>query len=277
MGCDFLNWQGIDWNNPQIIYGTIDSVQNFCESNPNSVKLITTKSDLLTLQATTNIGILLSLEGSASIDSQFTHLHNYFRLGLRSIALTHNYQNQFGLGCKEQGNAGLSDLGIQLVQEITRLPMILDLVHVNERTFFDALDIYNKPPIVSHSNTKTQCNHFRNLTDDQISAVADRGGVIGVNFMSELIDEDINKATADRLIDHIDHLVAIAGIDHVGLGPDYTDYFTPEFQEKYPDGIKNIEEFPYMKQFLSHRGYASSECEKIMGDNFLRVLNQVLP
>lgn len=276
VACDFLNWRGINWNDPLVVTNTIEGIRTSIEANPKNLRLITSKQDLDWVKQDHGLGFILSMEGCASIQPDLINLNSFFHLGVRSIALTHNYQNIFAVGCGETSSGGLSKLGKKLVEKINDLPIMLDLVHINEQTYFDALEIYRKPPIVSHSNVKAECDHFRNLTDKQIHLIGERNGVICLNFMSELIDRYLQKATVDRLIDHIDYIEKLIGIDHIGLGPDYTDYFTSEFQEIYPKGIANITEFPHMEDFLLERGYSQRDVDKIMGENVFQVFQKVL-
>jgi membrane dipeptidase len=276
VSCDFFTFQGLDLNDPRHVLASIDSILMSIKDNPDDFLLITRSRHLDELASSDKIGFLLSIEGAASIDERFTLLRTYFRLGLRSMALTHNPRNIYAEGCKENRTSGLSQAGENLIREINSLPLLLDMSHVNERCFFEALDIYQKPPIVSHSNARAVHDHFRNLTDEQIKTVAQRNGVIGLNFMSLFTHNDIKQTSVEHTIDHLDHMVSIAGINHVGFGPDYTDYLPPPDNQVYVKGSENITEFSSMRNVLSKRGYGEQDIEKIMGANFVRVFKEVL-
>ena len=276
VSCDFFTFQGLDLNDPRHVLASIDSILASIRNNPDDFLLITRNSHIDELESSDKVGFLLSIEGAASIDERLSLLRTYFRLGLRAIALTHNPRNIFAEGCVENRTTGLSQAGKNLVREINSLPLLLDLSHVNERCFFEALDIYQKPPIVSHSNAKAVHDHFRNLTDEQIKAVAQKNGVIGLNFMSLFTHKDIKQASVEHIIDHLDHMVSITGINHVGLGPDYTDYLPPPGQQVYVKGSENITEFSSLSNVLSKRGYGDQDVDKIMGENFIRVFREVL-
>jgi membrane dipeptidase len=276
ISCDFFTFQGLDLNDPRHVLASMDSILMSILDNPDDFLLITRSGHLDELESSGKTGFLLSIEGSASIDERLSLLRTYSRLGLRAIALTHNPRNIFAEGCVENRTTGLSNAGKNLIREIDSLPLILDLSHVNERCFFEALDIYQKPPIVSHSNARAVHDHFRNLSDEQINLVAKKSGVIGLNFMSLFTHQDIKQASVEHLIDHLDHMVSISGIDHVGLGPDYTDYLPPPDQQVYVKGSENITEFSNMRNALSKRGYGDQDIDKIMGENFIRVFREVL-
>lgn len=276
VACDFFTFQGLDLNDPRHVLASIDSIRMSIRDNPEDFLLITRSGHLDELESSDKIGFLLSIEGAASIDERLALLRTYFRLGLRAVALTHNPRNIFAEGCIENRTAGLSKAGKNLIGEINNLSLILDLSHINERCFFEALDIYHKPPIVSHSNARAVHDHFRNLTDEQIKAVAQKNGVIGLNFMSLFTYKDIKQASVEHIVDHLDHIVSIAGIDHVGFGPDYTDYLPPPDNQVYVNGSENITEFSSMRNVLSQRGYGEQDIDKIMGDNFVRVFREVL-
>ncbi len=282
VGGDF-DMEGVDFRNPLNAFGVLDLVHRELERAPEELVLVRTGADLDALEKDRNkIGLLLALEGASPIDNEFSLLHNYYRLGLRAVALTHNERNVFAEGCREDANGGLSRLGRQLVQELNRLNIMLDLVHVGERTFFDALELFAKVPYVSHSNVKALCNHFRNLTDAQIKAVADRGGVVGMNFIADFVDSDHSKATVERMVDHIAYIGDLAGIDHVGLGPDFIDYestiegwlvqhnFPPESAD-FAHGIEDVTCLPHITETMVARGFSDQDIQKVLGENFIRV------
>jgi membrane dipeptidase len=292
IGGDFELFPEFDSQDYNTIIKVIDSIKNEISENSNIFCLIKNSQDFENIPKYNKIGFILALEGSNSIGSDFSLLHNYYKLGVRSIALTHNMKNLLADGCAEKPAKGLSNLGKDYVKELNNLNVAIDLSHISEPSFWDVLDILEKPPVATHSNAKSLCNHPRNLTDDQIKAIAERNGVIGINFFSIFIDNNSKNATIDRLIDHIDHIVEIVGIDHIGLGPDFLNYYIKDLksldeQLDNPFGdildlraifevIRNVAEFPNLIESIKKRGYSDKEVGKIQGENFVRVYKEIL-
>lgn len=292
VGGDFDLFPEFDSQDYNLIIKVIESVTNEILENPDLFYLIKNSKDFEQIQKDNKIGYILALEGSGSIGSDFSLLHNYYNLGVRSIALTHNKRNLLADGCAEKPAKGLSKLGIDFVEELNNLNVLIDLSHISQPSFWDVLDRIKKPPIATHSNAKSLCNHARNLNDGQIKAIADRKGVIGINFFSTFIDENKNNATINRLIDHIDYIIELVGINHVGLGPDFLNYYiedlkTLDEQLSDPFGdlsdsesnfevIEDLTEFPKLFEAIQKRGYSDQEVKKIKGENFIRVFREVI-
>jgi membrane dipeptidase len=282
VGGDFT-LAGTDCRSPLNVFAALDCVQREIERRPRELMLVRTVADLESLAKDRVVGLMLALEGATPIDADFCLLRTYYRLGLRSVILTHNERNMFAEGCREKANGGLSALGKKLVEELNRMNLILDLVHVGERTFYDAMEVFARPPVVSHSNARRLCEHFRNLTDAQIKAVAARGGVIGLNFFGIFIDEDPTKVTIDRLLDHIVYISDLVGIQHVGLGPDFCDYYLDVVEDwlvqigftremsMLPKGIEDVRGIPRITEALLGRGFSDQDIQGVLGENFVRV------
>lgn len=234
------------------------------------------------------IAFLIGMEGAEPLGSDLDLLRVFHELGLRILGLTHSFKNPFAQGASlspdDPGpSEGLSRLGFELVEKAGHLGMIIDVSHLNDPGFQDVLSISQAPVIASHSNCRALLNHPRNLTDLQIKAIADRGGVIGVNACRCFV----NGQDVDSLLEHIDHIVQIGGIEHAGLGPDFADYLIPHLslaqQRNLPlegmkpvDGFSGDEDFARMPEILLRRGYNSRAVDLIMGENFLRVLQTVI-
>ncbi|MFX1375737.1 MAG: dipeptidase [Promethearchaeota archaeon] len=292
VGGDFNLFPEFDSQDYNTIINVIKSVNNEISENSDLFYLIKSSKDFENLEKNNKIGYILALEGSGSISSDLSLLHNYYNVGVRSIALTHNKRNLLADGCAEIPAKGLSNLGMSYVKELNRLNVVIDLSHIAEPSFWDVLDIIEKPPVATHSNVRALCNHPRNLTDDQIKTIAERNGVIGINFFSTFIDKNKNKATIDRLIDHIDYIVELVGVSHVGLGPDFLNYYIEDL--KTLDGlmgnpfggisevgnnfevIRDVTGFPNLIEAMQKRGYSDREVGKIQGENFLRVFKEVI-
>ena len=291
VGGDFDLFPEFDSQNYNTILQVLDSIHNEISNNPDLFVLIKNSKDFDEIK-NNKIGFILALEGANSIEDDFSRLYKYYDLGVRSIALTHNTRNQLADGCAENQAGGLTDLGKNFIEELNKLNILIDLSHISEPSFWDVLDIIEKPPIATHSNAKTLCNHARNLTDAQIESIAERNGVIGMNFFNMFIDEDKTSVTVEGLVDHIDYIVDLVGIDHVGLGPDFLNYYIEDLKEldeqladlfgdmSEADDIfevmGDISSFPKLFKVIQKRGYTNNEVRKIKGDNFLRVFKEIL-
>ena len=237
------------------------------EQAGDEMSIVTTKRSLSEAIKDGKLGVVLAIENSDAVEGSLNVLRMLFKLGVRSIGLTHNPRSLAADGVGEsRTGGGLTTFGVQLIEEMNRLGIIVDLAHISEKGFWDALEVSRKPVIVSHGNCKALCNHRRNLTDEQIRGLASKGGVIGVTFVPAFIDE--NAPSLSRLLDHIDHIVEVAGIDHVGLGSDFDGGGTL---------LRDVTELPKITRGLLERGYEEGEVRKILGENFQRVLLEVLP
>jgi len=235
--------------------------------------------------------IFMGLEGCKAIEGSIEALRCLYRLGIRSIALTHNVTNQLGHGAGVKENYGLTQFGKSVVEEVDRLHILLDLVHLSERSFYDAIETTTTTPIISHTACSAICPFdsvkvpWRNVSDKQVQALADRGGVMGIAFLKPFVTSE--DATLNHIIRHVEHVIDLVGVDHVGIGTDFVDYATPENQmllgEKDPlgvelvvKGVENIKMIPNFTAALMRKGYSEQEISKILGGNFLRVFKKVL-
>jgi membrane dipeptidase len=292
VGGDFELFPEFDAQHYDTILKVINSIKNEISENSDLFYLIENSKEFENNERNERIGYIMALEGLSSIGSDLSRLHKYYDLGVRSFALTHNKKNLLADGCAVESAKGLTNLGKDYVKELNELNVNIDLSHISEPSFWDVLDIINKPPVATHSNAKSLCNHPRNLSQSQIKAIAERNGVIGINFFSIFINEKGKNATIDRLIDHIDHIVELVGIDHVGLGPDFLNYYIKDLKsldEQMDDSFGNdleignifevigdVTELPYLFDSIKKRGYSDKELGKIQGENFLRVFKEVL-
>lgn len=231
-------------------------------ASPIPARIIRHAHEIRTCHAHGEIAIILAIEHANVTERSLNILRMLYDLGIRSIGLTHNVSSVAADGCLEaREGVGLTTFGIALVQEMNRLGMVVDLAHVSPAAFFSALEVTSKPVIFSHGNAHALCPHPRNLTDTQLQALAANGGVIGVSYVPTFIDP--TQPTVDRLLDHIDHIVTVAGIDTVGLGSDFDGGGT-----LLPDATAT----PRIIEGLITRGYSDAEVQKILGENFFRVL-----
>lgn len=211
--------------------------------------------------------LLLSIEGGEIIGDSLDDLHSYHALGVRLFALTWNHENLIAYPHTAGGQHGLKPFGWEVVRELNRLGIATDVSHLGEGGFWDLIFHSEKPPMASHSCCRKLHNHTRNLTDDQIKALIDRGGWIGINFYTHFLTGQ-SHATLDTLVDHIAHVADLGGVQHVGFGSDFDGI------ESAPDGITHPGQFPNLLDTLSKRGFSQKEIEGIAGINFLQYMKQ---
>jgi len=294
----------------------VDAVRMQVERHPRELSLATTAREVEAARKSRKLAVLMGLEGGHALEGDLRMLRTFHRLGVRYMTLTWSNTNELGdssgdpdkPGVKHHG--GLSALGREAVQEMNRLGMLVDVSHVADKTFFDALQTTRAPVIASHSGCRALTNHPRNMTDEMLRAVAKNGGVVMVNFFSAFVDEEFRKALdplrpalekaeaevnerykgdpaartrawseAERritshiprpkfasLIDHIEHVARVAGVDHAGLGSDFDGIFS------LPEGIDSAADLPKIAAALRSRGFSRADVGKIFSGNVLRVM-----
>ncbi len=289
----------------------IDSVYRAAERHPNDLMLATSAADIRHAKAQNKIACLMGIEGGHAIENSLPTLREFYRLGVRYMTLTWNNTNDWADARGDNTHNGLTDFGKEVVREMNRLGMLVDISHVSDKTMSDALDVSKAPVIASHSSARAISNVARNIPDDLLKRIAKNGGVVQVNFYSLFVDqktvapqsdergkrlqaqqealsvkyandperlaEESDKLEAQnplpplpisKLIDHIDHIVKIAGIDHVGLGPDF------DGANDFPEGARDESMLPNITYELLKRGYSEQDIDKILGGNLLRVFGQ---
>jgi membrane dipeptidase len=302
-------------------FDLIDSVYEQAARHPDRMMMAFSVADIERAHREHKLAALMGIEGGHSIENDIRLLRNYYRLGVRYMTLSWSNTNEWADSSgdiddpKVQHHNGLTDFGKQVVTEMNRLGMIVDISHVADKTFWDAIATTKAPVIASHSSARALVDAPRNMTDDMLRAVAKNGGVVQVNFFNGFIDEDFRKAmlaqTKDQaaavqkltdqmkaegktvtyidldrierewmakiprpplksLIDHIDHIAKVAGIDHVGLGSDFDGV-----SGATPAGIDSAADLPRITQALLDRGYKADDITKILGSNLLRVFTDV--
>jgi membrane dipeptidase len=237
--------------------------------------LCDTANDVRRAAAAGKIAALIGIEGGVALDNNPALIEAYRRLHVRYLTLTWR-TNLAWAGSSQASNpkVGLNALGRQMVAEMNRVGVIPDLSHVSDQTFYDVLAVTSKPVIVSHSNARALAPHPRNITDDMLRALAQNGGVIGINFWQELLRgrdakgrlKPASSVDVETVLDHIDHVIKVAGIDHVGFGSDWEGIASPA------NGLENAAQMGKVLDGLRRRGYNEGEIRKIAGENFLRVL-----
>ena len=302
-------------------FDLIDSVYQQAARHPDRMMMAFSTADIERAHREHKLAALMGIEGGHSIEADMHLLRDYYRLGVRYMTLSWSNTNEWADSSgdindpKVEHHNGLTDFGKQVVLEMNRLGMMVDISHVADKTFWDAIATTKAPVIASHSSARALTNAPRNMTDDMLKAVAKNGGVVQVNFFNGFIDENFRKAAdaqkpeveaatkkyieqrkaegkevsyidIDRierewmakiprpplksLIDHIDHIAKVAGVDHVGLGSDFDGV-----SGATPQGIDSAADLPKITQALLDRGYSSEDIHKILGGNLMRVFREV--
>ncbi len=284
----------------------IDHVYRAAERHPNDIMMATSVADIRRAEKGGKIAALMGIEGGHAIENSLSALRDFYRLGIRYMTLTHNNTNDWADACCDAArHDGLSDFGKEVVREMNRLGMFVDISHVSDGTMSDVLDVSTAPVIASHSSARGVADHRRNIPDDILRRVAKNGGVVMINFFPSFIDQSVIDAAKARttqyeadlarlreqyksdpkrleeeenklyraglpvtplskLIDHIDHVAKVAGIDHVGLGSDFDGVPT------LPEGMGDIAQLPNITYELLRRGYSERDVRKVLGENLLR-------
>lgn len=252
---------------------SIDAFHEAVAASQGRLRLATCAADIEAAKVAGAVAGALSLEGAEPLDGDLGVLRVFHRLGVRGVGLTWNHRNQAADGVAEScTGGGLTEFGVSLVKELNRLGMWIDVAHLSPQGMVDVLAISEAPVVASHANAYALCPQPRNLTDGQLKAIAASGGVVGAVFYRGFIAENPAEATLDRLVDHLDHMVSVMGIDHVGLGSDF-DGFGDELA---PVGLEDVTCLPHLTDRLADRGYRAGDIRKILGANFLRVFRQVV-
>jgi membrane dipeptidase len=309
----------------QRAFDLIDSVYRQAEKHPDRMVMAFTADDIERARSgpQKRLAALLGVEGGHAIENDLHLLRDFYRLGVRYMTLTWSNTNEWADSSGDinkpevKHHNGLTPFGKDVVREMNRLGMMVDISHVSDKTFYDAIATSRAPVIASHSSARALCNNARDMTDDMLGAVARNGGVVNVNFFSAFVDENYRKAFAAQktareaaitaaqkaysaahngapapwtvdeklnyqwgskiprppfksLIDQIDHIAKVAGVDHVGLGSDFDGV-----SNLLPQGIDSAADLPKITQALMERGYSTEDVTKILGGNMLRVMRDV--
>ena len=234
-------------------------------SETDAAALAYSARDVVRIREAGQRAILLGLEGGHALQGDPAVLRLLAGNGVRYVTLTHTNTNAWADASTDAARwDGLNTLGREMVAEMNRLGVLVDLSHVSDATFYDALEVTRAPVILSHSSCRALRRHARNVTDEMLRALADNGGIIMINFYRAHVGR--GRVTVDSVLDHIDHAVSVAGVDHVGLGSDF------DGVPRLPDGLGDVTRLPYLTYGLLKRGYAEEDVRKILGGNALRVL-----
>lgn len=298
----------------------IDSLYAIVKRNPDKMMIVTNPKEMEQAVKQKKLGCMMGVEGGHMIEDNLNYLDALYKKGVRYMTLTWNNSTSWATSAADETrkrdslpHLGLTEFGKQIVKRMNQLGMIVDLSHVGERTFWDAINTTTKPVIASHSNAYALCPVPRNLKDDQIKAIGKNGGVIHLNFYSGFVDSnyaknknaflkrhqsevdslkalkwanyeieewtakkypqevEVYRPSLSQLLDHLDYIVKLIGVDHVGLGSDFDGI------ESAPRPLDDVTAFPLVTKALVERGYSKKDIEKILGGNFIRVFkaNQI--
>jgi len=276
----------------------IDYYTQIIEDNSEEMLLATSIDDIRKAVDQEKVAMILDFQDARPIEQSLAFLKAFQKLGIRVIQLTYNSQNFVGSGCCELSCGGLTFFGREVVQELNRLGIVIDLSHCCDNTTIEAIELSRDPVIFSHANSRTLCNTLRNKSDDQIKALSEKGGVIGVTIFPICVRMEGEPMLSD-ILKQIDYLVKLVGVDHVGIGLDLNrkgvdvgipsvhyrmwrtlrpDIFGTGPLDKYPSFPKDLErhtDLINVTRGLVSMGYSDNEIEKILGSNFLRVFEKV--
>lgn len=250
----------------------LDAFYQELDQYNGEMALATTPAEVEAAFAQGKIAAILGIEGGEALEERLSTLRMFHRLGVRLLTLTWNFRNALADGLWEaRTGSGLTEFGVQVVQEMNRLGMLVDIAHLSPSGVADVFRVSGAPVVASHANAQALCGNPRNLSDAQLEALAAAGGVVGVTFVPSFVADDPAQATLERLVDHVDHIVRVAGVDHVGLGSDW-DGFSGEGSVQ---GLKDVTDTPALTRELWRRGYSPTDIRKILGENWLRVWRRV--
>jgi membrane dipeptidase len=282
------------WKQVQVY---LDSIHAFARRHPARLSFATTGADVRAAKAQGKVAILIGVEGGHAIENSVDNLRELHRRGVRYMTLTWNNGTEWAgaaAGLNGTRSGGLTERGREIVREMNRLGILVDISHVSDSTFWDAIATTAYPVIASHSSARAINGHRRNMNDDMLRAVARNGGVVNVNFYSVFIDpafraraDSLEAAVGEQraepliralprpplaiLLDHFEHIIKVAGIDHVGLGSDFDGV-----GGLLPQGMDDVTRLPLIAQGLLDRGYSEADVRKVLGGNMLRVMERAI-
>ncbi len=255
------------------------------EESPGAFRLCRTTAEARAARAAGETALFLSLEGAEPLQNDIRLLRIFYELGVRGLGLVWSRRNYVGDGStfydtRSGRKGGLTSFGIDVIEKAEELGMFVDVSHLNDEGFWDVMEVAQQPVIASHSNCRALAKSMRNLTDEQITAIAEKGGVIGMNSINMFVRDNEPNVTVAHMLDHVDHVVKIAGIDHVGLGFDLCDSFKDylQIEDSLPsvDVIKTHAGLGEFTAGLIQRGYSDDNIIAILGGNFMRVFSDIL-
>lgn len=255
LGCD---------NSMQLAFSQIDFLESFIAKSSGTVCLCTKKQHL---KGSQKLSAILAIEGGSSIGCSFDAIREVYKRGARIFSLTWNEENDFACGCGHKAG-GIKPKGYKAISVLNSLNVALDLSHINEHGFYEAIEAYNGAPCATHSCAYSLCKSPRNLKDEQITAIINKNGFIGINFYTAFLGGDI--VTVNSILEHIEHVLYLGGKDAVGFGSDFCGI--PET----PKGLNSAADFQVIPETMARRGYSDELIQKICYGNFVSYILQFL-
>ena len=316
-GLSISNWESdavfrrLRAGNITAINATVATWENFLQTMAHLsawMRRFRERDDILQVKETADIyaakeqgktGIILSFQNASPIENELDRLGLFLALGVRVIQLTYHETNLLGSGCWERTDGGLSNFGVDVVREMNRLGIVIDLSHVGPKTTMDAIEMSEQPVAITHANARSFCGHPRNKEEDALKLLAEKGGVVGATSYAHFLPKGFDS-TVEDFVDAIDDMVERVGIDHVAIGTDSTHdqplefwhYIGSQQGTKFPStfadgsvpytelsfqpkGIDSPAEFPNLAEALVNRGYSAEDITKLLGGNWMNLFERV--
>ena len=254
------------------------AVNEYLCAHPQQAALAVSEAQAYENKANGRFSVFLGLENGSPIGKSLERIREFHDKGVRYMTLCHSKDNEICDSCASEVKRwhGLSPFGREVIAEMNRLGMLVDVSHVSDETFYDVLGCSSKPVVATHSCCRALCDHPRNMTDEMIRALAAKGGVIQINFYPVFLQEGFDeehmfeaaRPSYARIVDHIDHVVGLVGIDHVGIGSDFDGI------DVTPEGMDDVSMMPKVFDEMRRRGYSGEDIEKVASRNFFNVLSR---
>ncbi len=298
-GVTAINATVATWENYPETLDNIAAWQRRFREYDDILVQVRTVDELFQAKKDGKVGIILGSQNASPIENDLDRLALFHALGMRVIQLTYHERNLLGNGCWERRDDGLSNFGVDAVREMNRLGILIDLSHVGDRTTLEAIELSDKPVAITHANARSYFDHPRNKADEALKLLVERKGVIGATAITSFLPTQF-ESTLEDYVDAIDDMVERVGIDHVGIGTDFTQdqpesfwrYIGSQQGTKYPStfadpsirydqlpmspkGFETPDKFPNLAAALINRGYKPDDTSKILGGNWLRLFREV--
>lgn len=265
----FVDVQKILVNPLVYILKILDRLHYEIDANADLIELAYSYEDINRIIKKGKCVGLISLEGGEALCGEISTLRILHKLGVRIINLTWNYKNEIACGVAAEADTGVSEFGFDVIKEMNDLGMIIDVSHLGELSFWKTANYSDKPIVASHSNAKKLCNHVRNLSDEQIKAIAKSSGVVGICYNPDFLTDNGNAEVSD-VIAHIEYICSLVGTNHIGLGSDFDGI------EAVPRGLEDVSKVELIPNELARLNYKEEEINAICGENMLRVLRDII-
>jgi len=261
----------------------VESIKKEAEYFKDSVLIAKSYSDIEKAVREDKFYVFIGLEGLSSIGDNLDLIDYFYDFGARHASLTWNEENKLATGVKGNPDRGLTDLGKKAVKKINTKNMILDVSHLNEKSFWDVAHETDRPIIASHSNCRALCDVPRNLTDEQLKKIAEFGGVVGLNSFNQFVHKDLDKQNIKMAVKHIEHMAEVMGIDHVGIGMDYCDFLDDSSMSSFSQqensftiGLEDASKTNELLIEMDKAGFSKDDIEKVAYKNFHRIIKNVV-